>query len=429
MVEPARWRPLVSVVVPVLNEERHIAEALQSVFDQDYPAGLIEILVADGGSTDRTRAVVSEFAQADSRVRLLDNPDRNQAAGLNVAIEASSGEVVARLDGHAAWRPWHLSRCVDLLEATGADNVGGSMEAVGETAVSRAAAAATRSVLGVGGATYRRASEQREADTVFLGCFRRSALRRAGRFNEAYPPHEDYDMNHRIRRTGGLVVFSPEIPTRYYARASWRNLALQYFHYGQGKARVARESPAVIRPYHLAPPALAAVLAAALAAVVTGRSRRTGLALLGAYVAACLVAGSRVGREETPAVRARVPLVFPVLHLSWGFGFLSGLLEAVATPLGQCQAHPSDETAGAALSRGPQLLQQRWPESRRGAAHPGTPAWRGRRACCALSGRKTVAIHVRQRGRIRRRRPRQGQPLLRPRMPRLRGCLQPRSRP
>jgi succinoglycan biosynthesis protein ExoA len=333
MGDSREWRPTVSVVIPVLNEERHIERCLGSALAQDYPAELVEIVVADGGSTDATRQIVERMADAEPRIRLVDNPARNQAAGLNRAIAGSVGDVVARLDGHAEWRPWHLSKCVDLLEATGADNVGGAMEAVGETTVAQAAAAATRSVLGVGGATYRRASSQREVDTVFLGCFRRSALERVGQFNEAYPPHEDYDMNHRIRRTGGVVVFSPEIPTRYYARASWLKLAQQYFRYGRGKVRVARHSPTVIRPYHVAPPALAAALTAALVAIVAGRRSRTGWALVGAYATACLVAGSRASRAEKPVVRACVPLVFPVLHLSWGFGFLSGLLETAVARL------------------------------------------------------------------------------------------------
>ncbi len=322
--ETAYWRPRVSVVVPVLNEERHIAEALQSVVDQDYPAELIEILVADGGSTDRTRALVSEVARADSRVRLLDNPGRNQAAGLNVAIDAGRGEVVARLDGHAVWRPWHLSRCIAILAETGADNVGGTMEATGENATGEAIARASSSPFGVGGARYRYAKEQTTTDTVWLGCFRREALERVGRFDEAYPPHEDYELNHRIVASGGRIVFSPDVPTLYWARSSWPGLLRQYFRYGRAKARVARHSPGVVRPYHLVPVAAVGVAAVGMLTPATRRALAP-LALL--YGVACCAASIPAGRGADLGVRWRIPLVFAAIHAGWGAGFWAGLVE------------------------------------------------------------------------------------------------------
>ena len=324
--ETAYWRPRVSVVVPVLNEERHIAEALQSVVDQDYPAELIEILVADGGSTDRTRALVSEVARADSRVRLLDNPGRNQAAGLNVAIDAGRGEVVARLDGHAVWRPWHLSRCIAILAETGADNVGGTMEATGENATGEAIARASSSPFGVGGARYRYAKEQTTTDTVWLGCFRREALERVGRFDEAYPAHEDYELNHRIVASGGRIVFSPDVPTLYWARSSWPGLLRQYFRYGRAKARVARHSPGVVRPYHVVP---VAFVGATVLGMLTRRTRHAVGAAAVAYGTACAVAAIPAGKGAPREVKLRVPVAFAGMHLAWGTGFWLGLLEDV----------------------------------------------------------------------------------------------------
>jgi cellulose synthase/poly-beta-1,6-N-acetylglucosamine synthase-like glycosyltransferase len=313
------------VIVPVLNEESRIATCLESVLAQTYPREQIEVIVADGGSTDRTRELVAAVAQADRRFRLIDNPGRSQAAGLNLAVAASRGEVIARLDGHAAWRPWHLEHCVRILEETGADNVGGTMEGVGESVVAKAIALATASPFGMGGARYRYATTMMDTDTVFLGCFRRSALERVGPFNEALPIHEDYELNHRIRLSGGRIIFSPEIPTRYWVRESWTEVARQFFRYGRGKAQVARVTPGVLRPYHLAPPLLVAAMAIGIATAMT-RTRRPLLALVTTYAAGCTVAGLWAGRRARPQVQALVPVTLPVLHLSWGLGFWRGLL-------------------------------------------------------------------------------------------------------
>ncbi len=246
--------PYVSVVIPVFNEERYIVACLASVLEQDYPEARYEVIVADGGSTDRTRALVEATAVDHPNVRLIDNPGRTQAHGLNLAILASRGEFIARQDGHAEWSPHHLRRSVDLLVETGADNVGGRADGEGASVTGRAIARAMRSPFGVGGARYRYSTRVEELPTVFPGTFRRSAFERVGLYDEAYPPHEDYELNHRIRETGGRVLFSPDIPTRYWVRESIRGLATQYFRYGRSKVRVARASLGVIHPYHLVAP-------------------------------------------------------------------------------------------------------------------------------------------------------------------------------
>lgn len=316
---------MISVVIPVLNEESRIGECLASVRAQTYPRKLIEVIVADGGSSDRTRDLVAVMAARDDRIRLIENPRRNQAAGLNLAIAASRGEVIARLDGHAAWRPWHLEHCVRLLEETGADNVGGTMEGVGDSVFTWATAVATASPFGMGGARYRYARKMTVTDTVFLGCFLRSALDRVGPFNERLPPHEDYELNHRLRVTGGTIVFSPDIPTKYWVRDSWVHLAQQFFRYGRGKARVTRMTRGVLRPYHLGPPVLVATTAAAGVLALMG-TRQPLLALGVGYGTGCLIAGLWAGRRAKPQVQALVPVIFPVLHYSWGLGFIAGIL-------------------------------------------------------------------------------------------------------
>jgi succinoglycan biosynthesis protein ExoA len=321
--------PFVSVVIPVYNEEQYIGACLGSVLGQDYPADRYEVIVADGGSTDRTREIVMSMAtRPHPAIRLLDNPGRTQAAGLNMAIRASHGQFIARQDGHAEWTPQHLRRSVDLLLDSGADNVGGRADGVGEGATGRAIACAMRSPFGVGGARFRYSTRVEEVATVFPGTFRRSVFERVGLFDEAYPPHEDYELNHRIRVTGGRVLFSPDIPTRYHVRDSVRALARQYFRYGRAKVRVARKSPGVLRPYHLVAPALvAAVPVAALMSVTRAGRRLAGVGAV-SYAVACLAAGMRAGRGEPAGVRARVSGMFVVLHTAWGLGFWAGVIEA-----------------------------------------------------------------------------------------------------
>jgi succinoglycan biosynthesis protein ExoA len=325
----ARREPFVSVVIPVYNEERYIGACLDSVVGQDYPADRYEVIVADGGSTDRTREIVGEVAAHHPNVRLVDNPGRTQAAGLNLAIRASRGQFIARQDGHAEWTRHHLRQSIDLLLDSGADNVGGRAHGVGQGATGRAIACAMRSPFGVGGARFRYSERVEEVATVFPGTFRRAAFERVGLFDEAYPPHEDYELNHRIRASGGRVLYSPDIPARYHVRGSVVALARQYFRYGRAKVRVARRNPGVIRPYHLAAPALVAAAPAAAGLAATRPGRRLILGCCLVYAAACTVAGARAGAGEPLDVRVRVPATFVVLHVAWGLGFWTGVLEAV----------------------------------------------------------------------------------------------------
>jgi succinoglycan biosynthesis protein ExoA len=322
--------PLVSVVIPVYNEERYIEASLNSVLEQDYPRDRYEVIVADGGSTDRTRSIVEAKAAVHSNVRLIDNPGRTQASGLNLGILTSRGEYIARQDGHAEWSPQHLRRSIELLVATGADNVGGRADGAGSGVTGRAIARAMRSPFGVGGARFRYSTRVEETATVFPGTFRRAAFERVGLFDEAYPPHEDYELNHRIRASGGSVLFSPNIPTRYHVRESIPALARQYFRYGRAKVRVARASPGVIRPYHLAAPALVAAAPMAALCVATGRGRRVAAGVCALYAAACVAAGVRAGVGEPAAVRLRIPGIFAVMHVAWGAGFWVGVGEAAA---------------------------------------------------------------------------------------------------
>ena len=261
--------------------------------------------------------------------RPLSGPGRTQAAGLNRAILASRGEFIARQDGHAEWTREHLRRDRWIYSSRAAwTTLADAPDGVGQGSTGRAIACAMRSPFGVGGARFRYSDRLEEVPTVFPGTFRRSAFERVGLFDEAYPPHEDYELNHRIRASGGRVLYSPDIPTRYYVRDSIPALARQYFRYGRAKVRVARSSPGVLRPYHLVAPAMVAAAPAVVGLAAWGRGRGVAVAAAALYATACVAAGLRGSGTEPMAVRLRVPAVFPVMHGAWGLGFWSGMVEA-----------------------------------------------------------------------------------------------------
>lgn len=322
-------QPGVSVVIPVLNEAAHLADVVGAILASDY-GGPLEVVLALGPSTDGTDDIAAALCAADSRIRTVTNPSGRTAAALNAAIAASTFDVVARVDGHALIPADYLATAVSALETTGADNVGGVMGAEGTTDFERAVAAAMRSWFGVGGAAFHLGGEPGPALTVYLGCFRRSALERVGGFDESMVRAQDWELNHRIRSTGGLVWFTPDMHVTYRPRSSLKALARQYFEYGRWRREVARRHPETLSVRYLAPPAtLLAVTAGTALGLVGIVTRRPALAAAGfaapaTYAAANLLASARAARTVPPAVARHLPVVFATMHASWGAGFLRG---------------------------------------------------------------------------------------------------------
>jgi glycosyltransferase involved in cell wall biosynthesis len=304
----------------VLNEERHLRAAVSAVLAQDY-AGPIELVVAAGPSTDRTDTLLAELAAADSRVRRVSNPAGATPAGLNRALAAAAHGVVVRVDGHAVLPPSYVRTAVAALAETGADNVGGIMGAEGVTAFEKAVAAAMTSWLGVGGARFHLGGEPGPAETVYLGAFRRAALDRVGGYDESLRRAQDWELNFRIRRSGGTVWFTPEMRVSYRPRGDVASLARQYFRTGQWRRAVARRHSGRPGWRYLAPPAALLGFAAGLVAGAAGV--RPAYLLPGGYAALILAGSAVTGRGRPPAVRRRLPLVYATMHFSWGLGFLT----------------------------------------------------------------------------------------------------------
>src|SRR6185436_17540807 len=230
-------QPRVTIAMPAYNEERYIEACIASVQAQDYPAELIEILVADGRSTDRTREILAQLSAKDPRIKMIDNPARLQAAGLGLMVKEAEGDVIVRMDVHAEYAPNYVRKCVETLEKTGADNVGGAQRAKAKTFFQRALCAALTSPLGVGGAKYRSADAEGFVDTVFLGAFRRRVFETVGLWDPGAITNEDAELNQRILDSGGQIYLSRDIVVHYFPRDSFRTLARQYYKYGVGRAR------------------------------------------------------------------------------------------------------------------------------------------------------------------------------------------------
>lgn len=320
----------VSVVMPVINEERHLRASVDRILEQDF-AGPLDVYIAIGPSRDATKEVAQLIAASDARVHVVDNPSGATPAGLNAAIAASSGEIVVRVDGHAMIPRNYVSTAVAVLERTGADNVGGVMAAEGVGDFERAVAAAMTSRFGVGDASFHVGGEEGPALTVYLGCFRRSALDRVGGYDELMERAQDWELNLRIRNSGGIVYFTPDLQVTYRPRHTVRALARQYFDYGRWRREVARRHPETISARYLAAPVtVAAIVGGILVAAVgvgTGRVGLLGLGLLpaGVYAAANIVASVDVAlRSRDIRAAVRLPAVFVTMHGAWGVGFLRG---------------------------------------------------------------------------------------------------------
>ncbi len=304
----------------VLNEQEHLPQAVRSVLAQDYP-GAMEVVLAVGPSRDRTQEVADGLAAADDRVQVVQNPSGRTPDGLNAAVARARHEIVVRMDGHGELSEGYVRRAVEILEETGAANVGGIMLAEGTGAMQEAVALAMRSPLGMGAERFHVGGEAGPADTVFLGVFRRDWLRRVGGYDPAFTRAQDWEMNHRIRQAGGTVWFTPELTVTYRPRSTFRDLARQFYGSGQWRRQVVRQHPDSVNARYLAPPVTLGLLVLGAAGGVAWRP--LWLLPLG-YAAAVTAGGAWIARGRDPRVVARMPAVLATMHLTWGAGFLRG---------------------------------------------------------------------------------------------------------
>ena len=325
----------VSVIMPVLNEERYLAESVRRVLAQDYD-GEVEIVLAVGPSRDRTAAIAAELAATDPRIVLVDNPVGRTPHALNAAIAATCHPYVVRVDAHGFLPEGYLRDVVTLLDATGAANVGGMMRVEGETSFGKAVAVAMSSRLGIGGSKFHVGGEPGPARTVYLGAFRRDVLVEVGGFDEHFLRAQDWELNFRIRQAGHTVWFTPHLAVTYRPRRDFRALRRQFFGSGQWRRQIVDAHPETASPRYLAAPVVTAAiglgsvlgLLAMLGTIlgVPGASWLLAgfLAPVG-YAAGVLVATWFMGRGLPWRARVLLPAVVATMHLAWGAGFLRSI--------------------------------------------------------------------------------------------------------
>lgn len=309
--------PSISVILPILNEEAHLKGAIDSILSQDYQ-GKTEVILAVGPSQDRTLEIAQQISQQDSRVVIVDNPTGRTAAGLNLALKRSQSPVIVRVDGHAQIPSNYLSLVVEILNKTGAVNVGGVMAAVGTTAFENAVAGAMRSPLGVGASRFHTGGEAGVVDTVYLGAFRREALLAIGGFDERFTRAQDWELNFRLRENGGVIYFDPRLHVTYRPRSTVKALAKQYFEYGRWRRVVSRKHSGTINYRYLAPPF---ALVGFVSSVIAGFIAPVLFIPAAIYSLFVLLASVKIASS----IREYFLLlaVIPTMHFAWGAGFIS----------------------------------------------------------------------------------------------------------
>ena len=313
----------ISVFMPILNEEKHLAESVEAILAQEYD-GPVEVVLAIGPSTDNTWEVARQLAARDERIVLVENPSGRTPDALNAALAATQYDILVRVDGHGILSPGYFKTVARTLETTGAANVGGIMDAVGTTPFEAAVECAMKSKIGVGGVKFKQGGDAGEVETVYLGNFDRAWVEKVGGYDSRYTRAQDWEMNFRIRAAGGKVWFTPDLRVTYRPRSNFKALAKQYFQYGTWRRVVARQHKGSINLRYLAPPT---ALAGVVAGTVIGLKWRPALAAPLGYAALVAAGGLQAAAGKPTNVKVRMPLVLATMHMSWGAGFLTSRIK------------------------------------------------------------------------------------------------------
>ena len=318
-------QPPVTVILPVFNEVATIDDAMESLTGQDY-SGDLDIIVADGGSTDGTLDRLAQWAGRDRRVVVTHNSNRTQSHGLNAAGDASSSTLLVRADAHTKYAPDYVTRSVETVLETGAA-AGGRMNPVGTNRFGKAVAAAMNSPLTMGPARFHHAEQREEVDTVYLGAFPREDFLELGGFR-AFPSGaaEDADFYHRWRATGRKVVVDPAIYSEYTPRDNPRALWSQYLRYGLGKAEMLWVNGRFPSARPVAPALLVAAIAVTALIGALGGIWWPLLVLLGTWLGVLATVAVRSG-ESVPSVMGAAM----IMHIAYGLGVIGGLLRGRRT--------------------------------------------------------------------------------------------------
>lgn len=326
-----RANPLITVILPIRNEARYIRNALLAVLKQEYPPEKMQILIADGMSTDATREIIDELVSnyPQHSVKLIDNLNQIASTGLNTALPLARGEIIVRVDGHCEIAPDYLSNCVHYLRSYDIAGVGGPIQTIGKTFTAKVIAVAMSSKFGVGGAAYRTLTQgETYPDSIVFPAYKKETINKTGLYDEELIRNQDDEYNYRIRSLGGKLLLTSEINSRYYSRASLSALWRQYFQYGYWKVRVLQKHPAQMRPRQFVPSVFVlTILFSSLSVLFTSLGNYALGLVLGAYTLANLLFSIQAAKRSKWNYLILLPIVYSILHLSYGIGFIFGLLK------------------------------------------------------------------------------------------------------
>jgi len=310
--------PPVSVILPILNEERDLSNCISAILQQDYPSE-IEVILALGPSEDKTTQIAEKLSASDSRIKLVSNPTGQTAVGLNLAIKVSSNEIICRIDGHSEISNNYVKTAVEILQQKNAVNVGGLMYADSDSGLQRVVAQAMRSKLGVGPSKFHTGGSAGESDTVYLGTYKKAAVLAAGGFDERYIRAQDWELNYRLRKNGGLIWFDPRLQVTYRPRSTFKKLAKQYFQYGRWRRVISRQHKNTVNFRYLAPPfAVATNTLSIFFSIIISPFFITPLLI---YFCALIIGSLFIGRKVID--KLIMPFVLATMHFSWGIGFIT----------------------------------------------------------------------------------------------------------
>jgi cellulose synthase/poly-beta-1,6-N-acetylglucosamine synthase-like glycosyltransferase len=322
--------PSVSIIIPMRNEGNHIHSCLESVVAQDYPAESMEVLVVDGGSTDHSCRVVERYVQQYANLTLLDNPQQITSSACNIGVQHAQGQIIAIVSAHTTLAPDYLRQCVVALHRSGAEGVAGVMNPIGGGYIGRANSLALSSPFGAGDSKFHYAREEGLVDTIPLPAYRREVFDKVGLFDEEMVRNEDFELNYRIRKSGGKLFLSPTIRFYYTPRSSLPALWRQYFQYGRWKVRTLQKHPASLRWRQALPPIfVSSFLGSFVLSFFWTPVRWLFLFIAGCYLLADLVASTIAANLGGWRYLPILPIVFATIHFAWGLGFLYGVTRAL----------------------------------------------------------------------------------------------------
>ena len=320
---------MISLILPIRNEANFIRQSLDAILAQDTPMDEIEILVADGMSTDGTREIVAEYQKNHPNLFLIDNPGKIVPTAMNLALQHARGEVIIRVDGHCIIAPDYLSKCVNHLQSGEFAGVGGPMTSIGETPFSETIALAMSSSFGVGNSAFRTTSGRTMVvDTVPFPAYTRKIINEVGLYDEELVRNQDDEYNYRIREHGGRLLLAEDIHSKYYSRGSLSKLWKQYYQYGFYKVRVLQKHPHQMSLRQFIPPTFVfSLIGSLLLAIFTPWGKWLLLPVLGSYLLANVAASFYTASKKGWRHLLVLPAAFAIIHISYGLGFLSGLVK------------------------------------------------------------------------------------------------------